>query len=84
MADPNAAWMREQQIELDGIAYEVHVERKGVEYAGKWRCKTCGELGESTLMSTTPEQALERAKISLFAHHTLAHGEQGTASSNGA
>ena len=83
MADPNAEWTRREQINLEGIPYEVHVEKSGAEYAGKWRCKTCGELGESTLKSATPEQARERAKISLFAHHTLAHGEQGSGSSNG-
>ena len=77
MAESNAAWMREEQIELDEVRYDVRVEKSGAEYAGKWRCQRCGERGESTLRSPTPEQALERAKISLFAHHTLAHGDIG-------
>ncbi len=82
MAESNAAWTRDEQIELDEIKYDVRIEKSGAEYTGKWRCQRCGERGESTLRSTTPEQAIERAKISLFAHHTLEHGDQIAGSSN--
>jgi hypothetical protein len=76
MADSNAAWTRREQIELDGIAYDLSIEKGDGEYIGKWRCQRCGQRGESTLKSATPEQALERAKVSVFAHHTLVHGDQ--------
>ena len=77
MADPRSEWTRQEQVQLDGITYTVNIEKANGQYIGKWFCPQCGERGESTLKSATPEQALERAKISLFAHHTLAHGDQG-------
>jgi hypothetical protein len=76
MADSNAVWTRREQIELDGIPYDVGIEHAGSDFTGKWHCQRCGARGDTTLKSQTPDQALERAKVSVFAHHTLAHGDQ--------
>jgi hypothetical protein len=75
MADPNAQWTRREQVELNGLKYDITVRKSGNEYSATWFCQECQQHGASTLKSSTPEQASERAQINLFAHHTLVHAD---------
>ena len=70
---PSPEWSRRVHLDHDGIDYEITVTQRGGEFYGEWKCGACGRTGGSALASATADKAKERAQISLFAHHTLAH-----------
>jgi hypothetical protein len=60
---------------MDNVKYDITVAESGGEYSATWKCRECGERGASALKSTSAEQAMERAQVNLYAHHTLVHSE---------
>jgi hypothetical protein len=75
MAGQNAEWMQRKQMELDNVKYDITVAESGGEYTATWTCLDCGEQGASALKSASAQQAMERAQVNLYAHHTLEHSE---------
>jgi hypothetical protein len=75
MAGQNAEWTQRQQTEMDDVRYDITVAESGGEYSATWTCLECGEQGASVLKSASVEQAMERAQVNLYAHHTLMHSE---------
>jgi hypothetical protein len=72
-SDRGPRWMRREQIEIDGLQYEVCVTVRGGEYVGVWVCRDCGEHAASVFKNSTADQASTRAQIDLCAHHNLIH-----------
>jgi hypothetical protein len=75
MAGQNAEWIQRKQIEMDNLKYDITVAASGGEYSATWTCLECGERGATALKSASAEQAMERAQVNLYAHHTLEHSE---------
>jgi hypothetical protein len=75
MGEQNAEWIQRKQIEMDNMKYDITVVESGGEYSATWNCRECGERGASALKSASAEQAIERAQVNLYAHHTLVHSE---------
>jgi hypothetical protein len=73
MANENAGWTRREQVTLDGVTYEIIIRQANGGFFGAWECAACNAGGESGLQSSSAEQASERAQVSLYAHHILAH-----------
>lgn len=66
-------WARREQIELDGLKYDICVAARGGAYIGVWMCRECGEHGASSSKISRADQASTRAQIDLCAHHNLVH-----------
>lgn len=75
MAGQNAEWTQRKQMELDNVKYDITVAESGGEFSAMWNCLECGERGATVLKSVSVEQAMKRAQVSLYAHHTLVHSE---------
>jgi hypothetical protein len=75
MAGQNAEWKQRKQIEMDNLKYDITIAESGGEYSATWTCLKCGERGTSALKSASAKQAMERAEVNLYAHHTLAHSD---------
>jgi hypothetical protein len=66
-------WSRRDHVSHGGVDYEITVTQRGDEFYAEWKCGACGKNGGSSLANPTADQASERAQISIFAHHTVAH-----------
>ena len=66
-------WTRREQIELDGLKYDICVVGRKGEFVGVWMCQECGEHGASNHKTSTADQASTRALIDLCVHHNLVH-----------
>lgn len=64
-ADPVPGWTRREQIELDGLKFDICVAASGGECIGVWKCRDCGEHGASARKNSTADQASTRAQIDL-------------------
>ena len=63
--DPVPGWTRREQIELDGLKFDICVAASGGECIGVWKCRDCGEHGASARKNSTADQASTRAQIDL-------------------
>jgi hypothetical protein len=75
MGGPNSEWTQRKQMELEKVKYDITVAESGGEYSAMWTCLECGERGATALKSDSAQQAMERAQVNLYAHHTLVHSE---------
>jgi hypothetical protein len=69
----DSSWTRGEQIELDGLKYDICVVARKVEFVGVWLCQECGEHGASNHKTSTADQASTRALIDLCVHHNFVH-----------
>ena len=73
MGNEKTEWTHREQVMMDGVSYEVKAREAMGGFYGAWECAICNDRGESGLESATAPQAIERAKVSLYAHHLLIH-----------
>jgi len=66
-------WTRREQVELDGLQYDIYVAAREGRFIGVWLCPECGEHGAVQRESPTPAQASTKAQIALCTHHNLTH-----------
>ena len=71
--DHGPRWTRREQVEIDGLKYDICVTVRRDEYVGVWMCRDCGEHGAAVLKNSTADQASTRAQIDLCAHHNSVH-----------
>jgi hypothetical protein len=74
MALLDANWPLPQQVDFDGLKYDISVlERENGSFDASWFCSECSEEGVSTSAGAAPNEVLLLAHIGLSVHHQLFH-----------
>lgn len=66
-------WTREEQIELDGVTYDICVAKHDGEFLAVSVCNECCEQVSINLGSSTAKKARDRAIVGLQLHHDSIH-----------
>jgi hypothetical protein len=66
-------WTREQQIDLDGINYDICVAKHDGEFLAVSVCNECCEQVSINLGSSSAKKARDRAIMGLQLHHDSVH-----------
>jgi hypothetical protein len=75
MVITQAEWRRQQQIQVEGTAYDILVRmHPDGSFQSSWTCWECGEKTVTGPASPTADQALLHAEMSIGGHHQLFHG----------
>ena len=66
-------WTREEQVDLDGVFYDICVAKHGGEFLAVSVCNECCEQVSINLGSSSAKKARDRAIVGLQLHHDSAH-----------
>jgi hypothetical protein len=66
-------WTCEQQVDLDGVSYNICVARHGREFLAVSVCNECCEQVSINLGSSSAKKARDRAIVGLQLHHDSVH-----------
>jgi hypothetical protein len=66
-------WSREEQVELDGVIYDICVAKHGSDFLAVSVCNECCEQVSINLGSSSPKKARDRAVVGLQLHHDSVH-----------
>jgi hypothetical protein len=66
-------WTREEQVELDGVSYDICVAKHNGRLLAVCVCNECCEQASINLGSSTAKEAIERAIVGLRLHHDSNH-----------
>ena len=66
-------WTREQQIDLDGIIYDICVAKHDGKFLAVSVCNECCEQVSINLGSSSVKKAKDRAIVGLRLHHDSVH-----------
>ena len=73
MPDPQPNPTRSEQIERDGVTYDIGVFPVDGGHGAVWTCTVCDQRGTPTAVCDSEAAALGRAKGNLFQHHVRKH-----------
>ncbi len=75
MATTRAEWPPKEQVQVEGIAYDVFICRRGKNrFQVSWTCLECGEKADLQRIGSTPDEAKFLGEIAIGVHHQLLHG----------
>src|SRR3954451_18143331 len=66
-------WTREEQVDLDGIIYDICVAKHGKKFLAVSVCNKCCEQVSINLGSSTAKAAREHAIVGMELHHDSVH-----------
>jgi hypothetical protein len=66
-------WTREQQVDLDGIIYDICVAEHGGRFLAVSVCNECCEQVSINLGSSSAKAAREHAIVGMQLHHDATH-----------
>ena len=64
-----------ETYERDGVTYDITVKRQGTGYLGSWYCRTCCELGSSSHIDSSIQNAVRGAIANTGGHHWSRHSK---------
>jgi hypothetical protein len=67
-------WTREEQVEVDGVIYDICVAKHNGEFLAVSVCNECCEQVSINLGSSSAKKARNRAIVGLELHHHSVHG----------
>jgi len=66
-------WTREEQVDLDGVMYDICVAEHNGEFQAVSVCNECCEQVSINLGSSSAKKARDRAIVGLELHHDSVH-----------
>ena len=66
-------WTREEQVEVDGVTYDICVAKHNGEFLAVSVCNECCEQVSINLGSSSAKKARDRAIVGLELHHDSVH-----------